>query len=497
MAVEAIIQQRPKARQAWSARFTNFCKFDAVRMASSTAEWYNNRQMVFRAGPGDMNFPEGWNRSMNPLAKQINESIQKENEHVYAMLSELGRAIYFPKVGILSQSAEAKTKAKKFNATIGIATEGGQPMHLGVIQETLSAYQPKDLYEYAPPAGKPELRSAWRTKMLYENPSLEGKSFGNPIVTNALTHGLSIVADLFAGEGDPVIIPNKNWENYELTFGVRRGAAIVEYPLYNESGRFNSAGLRDTLLAQKDRGKAIVILNFPNNPTGYTPGPEEGDEIVAAIREAAEAGINVVAVTDDAYFGLFFEDSLHQSLFGKLADLHPRVLAVKVDGATKEEYVWGFRVGFITYASPSEAILSGLEQKTTGIIRATISSGAHPSQTFVLHALKSPEFEAQKAEKFGILKRRANRVKDLLDSGRYDGAWEYYPFNSGYFMCLKLSGVSAESVRTHLLDQYGIGTIALGETDLRVAFSCIEELNLEELFDTIHQAVLDLRAVKS
>ncbi|WP_042163826.1 aminotransferase class I/II-fold pyridoxal phosphate-dependent enzyme [Paenibacillus gorillae] len=429
---------------------------------------------------------------MNPLARQLNETLQAESPDVYAMLSGLGKAIYFPKEGILSQSAEAKAKAKKYNATIGIAIEDGKPMHLKVIQDTLSAYDPKDIYEYAPPAGKPELRAAWKAKMLKENPSVEGKTISNPVATNALTHGLSIVADLFADAGDAVIIPNKNWENYELTFGIRRGAEIVEYPLYNENNRFNAAGLREALLAQKDKGKAIVILNFPNNPTGYTPGPEEGDEIIAVIREAAEAGINVVAVTDDAYFGLFFEDSVHESLFGKLADLHPRVLAVKVDGATKEEYVWGFRVGFITYASQSDNTLVALEQKTMGIIRATISSGPHPSQTFVLRALQSPEFEAQKAEKYEIMKQRANRVKSLLDSGRYGDVWGYYPFNSGYFMCLKLNGVSAEEVRTRLLDQYGVGTIALGETDLRVAFSCIEEPNLEELFDTIYKAVTEI-----
>ncbi|MCR2802542.1 aminotransferase class I/II-fold pyridoxal phosphate-dependent enzyme [Paenibacillus soyae] len=429
---------------------------------------------------------------MNPLAQQLNETLQKESPNVYAMLSNLGKAIYFPKEGILSQSAEAKTKANKYNATIGIALEGGQPMHLKLIQDTLSAYQPKDLYEYAPPGGKPELRSAWRAKMVKDNPSLEGIGFGNPIVTNALTHGLSIVADLFADSGDAVIIPDKNWENYELTFGVRRGAVIVEYPLYNEKIRFNSAGLREALLAQKDKGKAIVVLNFPNNPTGYTPDAHEGEEIVAAIRDAAEAGVNIVAVTDDAYFGLFFENSLQESLFSRLASLHPRVLAVKVDGATKEEYVWGFRVGFITYASESQATLAALEQKTLGIIRSTISSGPHPSQTFVLHALQSPEFDAQKAEKFEIMKGRANRVKSLLDSGRYGNDLAYYPFNSGYFMCLKLSTVSAEAVRQHLLNQYGIGTIALGETDLRVAFSCIEEENLEELFDTIHKAVTEV-----
>ncbi|CRF29153.1 Uncharacterised protein [Mycobacterium tuberculosis] len=95
------------------------------------------------------------------------------------------------------------------------------------------------------------------------------------------------------------------------------------------------------------------------------------------------------------------------------------------------------------------------------------------------------------------MKGRANRTKALLDSGKFDGAWEYYPFNSGYFMCLKLKNVDAETLRVHLLEQYGIGTIALGETDLRVAFSCIEEENIEELFETIYQGVLDIEKLAS
>lgn len=430
---------------------------------------------------------------MNPLAGQLNDSIKSGNQHVYEMLSDLGKALYFPKEGILSQSAEATAHAKKYNATIGIATEKDMPMHLGVIQDKLSAYSPKDLYGYAPPAGKPELRTVWREKMLRENPSLEGKSFGNPIATNALTHGISIVADLFADPGDAIIYPDKNWENYELTFGVRRLSTIVNFPLFTEDMSFNSEGLLNALLAQKDRGKAIVLLNFPNNPTGYTPGIKEGEAIVAAILRAAEEGINVVVVSDDAYFGLFFEESLKESLFGRLANLHPRVLAVKVDGATKEEFVWGFRVGFITYASESKELLAALEQKTMGIIRATISSGSHPSQTFVLDALKSPEFPAQKEEKFQIMKGRANKVKTLLDSGKYGtDVWTYYPFNSGYFMCLKLHTVSAEDLRVHLIHNYGLGTIALGETDLRIAFSCIEEEQLEDLFDLVYAGIRDL-----
>lgn len=106
--------------------------------------------------------------------------------------------------------------------------------------------------------------------------------------------------------------------------------------------------------------------------------------------------------------------------------------------------------------------------------------------------MQSEDYEQQKQEKYNIMKSRANLVKRLLDSGRYDDAWDYYPFNSGYFMCLKLKTVDAETLRTHLLDNYGVGTIALGKTDLRVAFSCIDEPDLEELYDTIYKGVKEV-----
>ncbi|HZW82366.1 MAG TPA: aminotransferase class I/II-fold pyridoxal phosphate-dependent enzyme [Candidatus Deferrimicrobium sp.] len=428
---------------------------------------------------------------MHEIAQQLNRQIEVGNPYVYELLSDLGKNLYFPK-GILTQSAEATQKAHRFNATIGIATEKGKPLYLPLIQETLTSYQPKDLYPYAPPAGKAELRKIWLEKMFRENPSLHGKTLSNPVVTNALTHGLSVVADMFIDPNDVLILPDKLWGNYNLIFGVRRGAKIVTFPFYDEEGNINSEGMRQALLAQKDRGKAVLLLNFPNNPTGYTPNEREATAIVAAIKDAAEQGINLVVVTDDAYFGLFYEDSITESLFGRLANLHPRILAVKVDGATKEEYVWGFRVGFLTFGNGNPDVLPALENKAMGIIRGVISSVSHPSQTIVLKALLSESFQAQKLEKYAVLKKRARKVKELLDCQKYDDAWDYYPFNSGYFMCIKLKTVKAESLRLHLLDNYGVGVISLGETDLRIAFSCVEEEDIEELFNLIYQGVKDL-----
>ena len=81
---------------------------------------------------------------MNALAVQLNEKMQQENPAIFDMLSDLGQNLYYPK-GILSQSAEAGAKAHRFNATIGIAIENGEPMHFRHIQEKL-AYKAKDIY---------------------------------------------------------------------------------------------------------------------------------------------------------------------------------------------------------------------------------------------------------------------------------------------------------------------------------------------------------------
>jgi aspartate/methionine/tyrosine aminotransferase len=68
-----------------------------------------------------------------------------------------------------------------------------------------------------------------------------------------------------------------------------------------------------------------VLLNFPNNPTGYSPSPEEASAIVKAIVAAADAGTDILAICDDAYFGLFHEPGLYtESLFGQLATAHER-----------------------------------------------------------------------------------------------------------------------------------------------------------------------------
>ena len=48
-------------------------------------------------------------------------------------------------------------------------------------------------------------------------------------------------------------------------------------------------------------------------------------------------------LVDDAYFGLVYEDNVFkESIFARLAGLSENIMAVKLDGPTKEDYVWGW-----------------------------------------------------------------------------------------------------------------------------------------------------------
>ena len=445
---------------------------------------------------------------MNELAIELNEQIKAGNPHVYEMLSPRGKELFFPK-GILTQSAEAKEHAHRFNATIGMATEEGHIICLPSVMSHLSDIAADDALTYAPALGVMDLRKAWLAKQLADNPSQMGKVTTLPIVTNGLTHGLSIVGDLFVGEGDALLLPDKLWGNYRLIFGTRLGAKIAYHPFFNppEADGLDTDGFRAKVKELSGPGrKLIVLLNFPNNPVGYTPTKSEGEKLARALVEAADAGTNVIALTDDAYFGLTYtSDAMTESLFGCLAGAHPRLLAIKADAATKEIYAWGLRIGFLTFgpSRPTDGMLTALEKKTAGAIRGAMSNCAHLSQTIILKALRSPTLAAERKQKYALMKARAERVRRVLQKAEYKGAWAPYPFNSGYFMCVRVKGadlpaggIGAEELRKHMLRQYGVGVISIGDEDIRIAFSCLDEGQIEELFDLLCKGVQDLRRSK-
>lgn len=423
---------------------------------------------------------------MNPLAVELNRAL--EGTVAGDLLSDLGRRLYFPK-GIVAQSAEAKKLAKRLNATIGIACRGGRPMYLGSIRSLLDKLEPEEIFPYAPTQGIEPLREFWKQELLRKNPDLAGADFSTPLVVPGLTAGIAILADLFAGPGVPVVLPDLQWDNYPLVFETRREARMLTFPLYRGDG-FNVAGMADALRGAARGGRAVLLLNFPNNPTGYSPTKAEAEAIVAAVSDVARGGARILAITDDAYFGLFYEpETFTESLFARFCTLHENVLAAKVDGSTKEDLTWGFRTGFVTLGAKGlgAAHYEALTRKLMGAVRSSVSNSSILAQSVVLRAVKSPGYEREKREAYETLRERYVKVKALL-AGRPRDVLEPLPFNSGYFMSFRLAKGTAEDLRTELLAADGVGTIAIDERILRVAFSSVDRDELGALYDVIYAA---------
>ena len=427
----------------------------------------------------------------SPLAENLNNDLKQSSIEVYEMLSNLGKEMFYPK-GILSQSAEAKST--KYNATIGMATNNNGKMYADSLNHMFNDLTPDEIFQYAPPQGIEALRDLWQEKILKENPDLTMDVISRPIVTNALTHGLSLVADLFVNPDDTILLPTHNWGNYKLVFNTRHNANIQTYPIFDDEGHFTTDSLVETL-QNYNKDKVVMLLNYPNNPTGYTPNVEEVKTIVSAIQDLANKGTKVIAVVDDAYYGLFYEDVYTQSIFTALTQVNSKnILPVRLDGATKEFFAWGFRVGFMTFGTENETTKNVLEAKVKGLIRSNISSGPLPSQSAIKHVLQHhDQFDKEIDENIQTLKERYEITKEVVYSEQYADYWKAYDFNSGYFMALKVNHVNPETLRKHLIDHYSIGIIALNDTDIRIAFSCVEKEDIPHVFESIAKAIDDLR----
>lgn len=422
---------------------------------------------------------------INPLAKELNDTLK--GSVVDGLLSDIGERLYFPN-GIISQGGEAAKDAKLANGTIGMAVANGSPIELDSYKKIMPDLNSRETVAYAKTTGNPELRKLWLEKIIEKNPDLKTKKISLPVLVPGLTAALSYVADLFVGENKPLLAADPCWDNYELIASARRGAIFHQFKCF-DNGKFNIADLEAKMKEDAEKyGSVRVILNFPQNPSGYSPTKEEAKEICKVVKNIAESGKKIIVLSDDAYFGLNYEENIEpQSLFAYMADIHENVLAIKADGPTKEDFAWGFRAGFITFASKglNDKQIEALTTKFMAAIRSSVSCSSTPSQSMILHALNDPAHNAQKVELKAMLKRRYDAVRKFVNT-HSSSVLTPMPFNSGYFMSFIVKTGNAEDIRKKLLSEKGIGIIQIDANTLRVAFSSIDEEKIEEVYSAIY-----------
>jgi len=156
-------------------------------------------------------------------------------------------------------------------------------------------------------------------------------------VTSSGVSALSLVAQSLFEPGDRVAIVTPVWPNVTAQPRIM-GAEVVRVPLACRAGRWTLDLQR--LLDALPPGTRAVIVNSPNNPTGWVMPQADWNALHAHCRRH---GIWLVA--DDAYERLVFDGSAHAP--GVLGEVDPDERFISANTFSKSWTMTGFRLGWL------------------------------------------------------------------------------------------------------------------------------------------------------
>ena len=433
------------------------------------------------------------------------------------LLSTLGKSISLPQ-GIFYWLGRAKKEAD-INATIGSARGPESEIIDGAPDTPVTFYLPslrpafaglpsEDTFAYAPITGLPDLRKAWRNwilRKLHDARDRVDPCLTLPIITPGITGGLHIAVKLFVDRDEVVVSPDRLWGNYRNIVERNIGGRIETFPFF-DGERFNVRGMQRKLLdTLENQSKAVLMLNFPNNPVGYLPRRDTIPALVQALIDVVEtSNKSVIILVDDAYEGYIYDpDAVQRSIFADLCDAHRRILPIKLDGASKEFLFYGGRIGALSFGLPAaldvprDQLQAELDNKLGAIIRSTVSNCARSVQAALVKALGQLDTVlAERQNVIDVLARRANLLRTLLAEARLPQL-KPLPFNAGFFCFCDVDGISAEALADHLMTRYRTAVVPTesGKVNgIRIAFCSVPETQIPALVQAVLSAVGDLAA---
>ncbi len=453
----------------------------------------------------------------------------KKNTPLFDAFSGLGKRILLPD-GIFHWSGRAKKEADIIG-TIGTAygfekdfIEGGSDGWVPLYLDTFKNYTSLDISSVVPYAsigGLSELRTKWKEWILYkagynneqetEKINRLQKFITEPLVTQGITNGLFMLGSLFLNEGEAIISPNKRWGNYDNIFSKNLSAEIRSFDFFKDK-KFNLKGFEQTIIdVAGEQDKVVIVLNFPNNPTGYTPLRSERDAIVESLSELQQKIKKpIIIFVDDAYEPYVYdEDAMEHSLFYELMELEEDVIPIKLDGISKELLAYGGRVGFITIGlKPSwvktddelRQLKQEINNKLEGMNRSSISNTNHFYQAVTLKMFQEVGFDriVQKREKNrALLKERYEKINNELKAIENEHI-SVDPNSGGFFLFINLDSqkVKATEFADYLLKEHKVGVIPIQKPDIningiRIAYCSIDIGKITEMIERIKKAFND------
>lgn len=307
-----------------------------------------------------------------------------------------------------------------------------------------------------------------RTQGINYNPDNE------VIVTVGGSEAIDIGLRAVINEGDEVIIPQPSYVSYEPC-AVLAGAkpVIINLKAENEF-RLTAEELLEAITPKTK----VLILPFPNNPTGAIMEREDLEKIAKVIIEK-----DILVMSDEIYSALTYKDK-HISI-ASIEGMKERTILI--NGFSKAYAMTGWRLGYA--CAPKELI-----QQMTKIHQFAIMCAPTTSQYAAVEALKNGDNDVEEMRQSYNQRRRF-----LMDSIKKMGLDCFEPFGAFYiFPCIKEFEMTSEEFATRFLQEEKVAVVPgtafgeCGEGFIRISYAYSLD-TLKIAFERLEKFITRLR----
>ena len=294
------------------------------------------------------------------------------------------------------------------------------------------------------------------------------------LVTVGGSEAIDLALRAMLNPGDEVLIPQPSYVSYEPCAILADGVPVIINLKAENEFRLTARELRDAIT---DRTK-ILILPFPNNPTGAIMERKNLEEIAEVIREK-----DIFVISDEIYGELTYKEK-HVSIVN-IPGMQERTILI--NGLSKSHAMTGWRLGYA--CGPKEIIAQMLKIHQYAIMCAPTTS-----QYAAVDALKNGDEDVQQMREAYNQRRRY-----LMYAFRKMGLDCFEPYGAFYvFPCIKEFGMTSEEFAERFLAEEKVAVVPgtafgdSGEGFLRISYAYSLE-NLKEAIGRLERFVHKLR----
>lgn len=305
---------------------------------------------------------------------------------------------------------------------------------------------------YTSNAGLKELREEV-CNYLQRKQNIQYDPLHEVLVTVGGSEAIDIGLRAMLNPGEEVLIPQPSYVSYEPCTILAGGVPVVINLKAENEFRLTAQELEDAIT---DKTK-VLILPFPNNPTGAIMEKEDLEAIAEVIRKH-----DIFVMSDEIYSELTYKDK-HVSI-ASLPGMQERTILI--NGFSKAYAMTGWRLG---YACGPRSII----EQMTKIHQFAIMCAPTTSQYAAVDALKNGDED--------IAEMRAaynQRRRFLMNAFREMGLECFEPYGAFYvFPCIKEFGMTSDEFATRFLEEEKVAAVPgtafgeCGEGYLRISYA--------------------------